>query len=142
MPDPRNYPERGASYGHQYEKLHKRVVEDVRPDDTFNSKVPNNNKVEYICEALRLKRRDFNLDLPLPIEDWLESDDMSMLIAGLYFVDLRRQFYEVLMNTHHELAREEPWTRHAACEFFSHQFSDRLARKQSGYILSDDRVKH
>lgn len=147
MPSPRDQvhrdgPERVPSYGHQFGDLHDAVVGDRSPDETFYSKISNAKKAEYICQSLRLSPGAFHLDLPLPLEDWAESDDMSLINAGLYFADLRRQFYDKLITANRELETSPAWSHHAEAEFWNHAFNALLAKRSSGRLLADPRMKH
>lgn len=143
MPDPRNHghgPERTPSYGHQFGALHDRVVGDEAPDSTFYSKISNRKKVDYICKSLRLAPHAFHLDLPLPLEDWALSDDLSLINCGLYFADLRRQFYEQLFYENDGLKDSPAFGRHAESEFWNHEFNRILAQRQQGALIPDPRV--
>jgi hypothetical protein len=144
LPDPRNHghgsgPQRIASYGHQFGPLHDRIVGDQNPDDSFYSKISNKEKVDYICHALRVAPNAFHLDLPLPLEDWAHSDDLSLINCGLYFADMRRQFYERLLNEHKELRMSTAFGNHAEAEFWNFEFNRILARRRQGMLLADTR---
>ncbi len=143
MPDPRNPglgPERVPSYGHQFGAVHDRVVGNEEPDPTFYSKISNKKKVDYICKALRLAPTAFHLDLPMPFEDWALSDDMSLINCGLYFADLRRQFYFVVLRDNPEMERSVAWVTHADAEFWNNEFNRILAQRTSGTLIGESRV--
>lgn len=146
MPDPRNDghggPERVPSYGHQFGAIHDRIVGDQTPDESFYSKVSNAQKAEYVCRALRLDPKAFNLDLPLPLEDWALSDDVSLLRSGLFLADMRRQFYATILREHKELERTQAWQNHAEAEFWNHEFNRIIAQKRDGALILDPRTKH
>lgn len=142
MSDPRNHghgPERVPSYGHQFGALHDRVVGDENPDTSFYSGISNKKKVDYICKALPLAPMAFHLDLPLPLEDWALSGDVSMINSGLYFSDLRRQFYGRLI-TDHALMNSPAFGIHAEAEFWNYEFNRLLAKRTDGSLHSDPRV--
>lgn len=145
MPDPRNHglgdgPERIPSFGHQYGALHDRVVGDETPDDSFYTKVSNKQKVDYICQAIRIAPNAFHLDLPLPLEDWSLSEDMSLINSGLYIADMRRQFYEVLLNEHVALRNGPAFGNHAESEFWAFEFNRLIAKRRQGIMLPDPRL--
>lgn len=143
MSDPRNHdhgPERVPSYGHQFGLIHDRVVGDGTPDHTFHSKISNKQKTDYVCAALRLDPRAFNLDLPFPLEDWAASDDLSLINAGLYFADLKRQFYETLLTEHKEMERTPAWAILAEAEFWNVEFNRTLVKRTTGSVMMDGRV--
>lgn len=147
LSDPRNDdhgngPERVPSYGHKYGALHDRVVGNQEPDETFHSHISNKLKVDYICKTLRLAPYAFHLDLPFPLEDWALSDDAGLINAGLYFSDLRRQFYEQLLREHRELENGPVFHAHGEAQFWNHEFNRVLNRKHSGVLLVDTRVLH
>lgn len=146
MSDPRNHghrspgPKRVPSYGHRFGVLHDRIVGDDEPDETFYSKISNKRKTDYICDALRLAPNSFHLDLPLPLEDWAHSDDMSLINAGLYFSDMRRQFYSALINQDRTLMDSTVFGIHAEAEFWNFEFNRVLAKRRSGDLIGDPRV--
>lgn len=145
MPHPRNHghgngPARIPSYGHRYGLLHDRILSDDRPDDTFYSKVSNRDKTNYVCQTLRITPNSFHLDLPLPFEDWALSDDMSLLNAGLFVADMRRQFYEALMTEHKELRDSPAFANHADAEFWNHEFNRLIAKRKHGVHLPEPRI--
>ncbi|AFU88050.1 hypothetical protein CcrColossus_gp180 [Caulobacter phage CcrColossus] len=143
MSDPRNPdhgPARIPSYGHKYGLLHDRIVGDKDPDSTFHSKISNHAKTEYICQALRLDPRAFNLDLPFPLEDWNSSSDMSLINAGLYFTDMRRQFFEALVAEHAEHRHGDAWVKQGEAEFWCVEFNRTLHKRLSGIVIGDSRV--
>lgn len=145
MSDPRNHdngPVRIPSYGHKYGLLHDRIVGDTDPDPTFFSKISNHAKTDYICEALRLDPRAFNLDLPFPLEDWAGSEDMSLINSGLYFADMKRQFFEALIVAHPEHRTGEAWVKQGEAEFWSYEFNRTLHKRTSGAVIKDPRVLH
>jgi len=133
-------PDRVPSYGHQFGALHDRVVGDESPDVTFYTKVSNRQKVDYICKALRMAPQSFNLDLPLPLEDWALGEDMSLINSGLYFADLRRQFYGRQLRDQPELEQSPAWEAHADSEFWNHEFNRVLAKRSRGELINDGRV--
>lgn len=135
-------PERTPSYGHQFGALHDRVVGDATPDTTFYSKISNKNKVDYICKALRLEPHAFHLDLPFPLEDWALSEDMSLINSGLYFADLRRQFYARVLAEKPDLMNSPMFAALGESEFWNHEFNRVLAQRQNGALISDGRVLH
>jgi hypothetical protein len=145
LPDPRNHdhgsgPERVVSYGHRFGPLHDRVVGDESPDDSFFSKISNKAKVDYICHALRIAPNAFHLDLPLPLEDWAHSEDISLINCGLYFADLRRQFYERLLFENVALRTTPAFDLHGEAEFWNFEFNRILTRRRQGVLLADPRV--
>lgn len=147
MRNPRNQgdghgPERAPSYGHQYDELHAAVLTDDAPDDAFQSKISNKAKAAYIAEALRIAPAHFHLDLPLPLDDWQLSDDLSLISAGLYFSNLRRQFFERLLDENPDLATTEVWTNHATAEYWNTAFNAEYAKRSYGILLPDARKVH
>jgi hypothetical protein len=145
LSDPRHQghgPERVPSFGHQFGDLHEKIVDSVAPDDTFYSKISNREKVQYICGVTRMAPKAFHLDLPLPLEDWAHTDDVSLVNCGLYFSDMRRQFYDTLLRDHEELRQGRAWKLHAESEFWAFEFNCLLAKMRQGVILTDPRQKH
>lgn len=147
LSDPRNLgdrsgPDRSPSYGHQFGPLHDSVVGDTSPDETFFTKVSNKAKVDYIVQALRLDPKAFHLDLPFPLEDWTMSDDMSLINAGLYFADLRRQFFARLLAEQPDLQTSDAWAIHADAEYWNHTFNTLLVKRRQGILIGDSRVLH
>jgi hypothetical protein len=145
LSNPRNDghgPERVPSYGHQFGALHDRVVGDESPDTTFYSKISNKRKVDYICKALRLAPHAFHLDLPLPLEDWALSDDLSLINCGLYFADLRRQFYGRVIQENPSLENSPMFAMQGEAEYWNHEFNKILAQRQQGSLIADGRVLH
>ena len=146
MRHPRNHgdggPQRVPSYGHQYDELHASVVDDDAPDESFQSKISNKAKVAYITEVLRLDPAHFHLDLPLPLDDWQLSDDLSLISAGLYFSNLRRQFFARLLDDKPELATSEAWTNHATAEYWNLAFNREYGKRVLGMLIPDARRVH
>ena len=147
MRNPRNHsdgvgPERVPSYGHQYDVLHADVLSDDAPDDAFQSKISNKEKVAYIAEALRLNPAHFHLDLPLPLDDWQLSDDLSLISAGLYFSNLRRQFFSRLLDENPDLALTEAWTNHATAEYWNITFNREYGKRVFGVLVPETRRVH
>jgi hypothetical protein len=145
VPDPRNQghrdrPQRIPSFGHQFDALHASVVGDDREDRSFYTGISHKAKVSYICEALRLSRGAFNLDLPLPLEDWALSDDMSLITSGLYVGVLRREFYERLFGERPDLRHGAAWAHHADAEFWSSEFNRIIHKRGQGVLIEDARV--
>lgn len=145
MPDPRTHdqgPVRVASYGHEYGYLHDRIVGDEKPDDTLSTRRSNRAKVDYICTALRIDPTTFHLDIPFPLEDWLMSDDMSLLTSGLYFACLRREFLETLLETTPALRQTEAFKQHADAQYWNFAFNFHVTKRNTGELVSDPRVLH
>lgn len=147
LSDPRNHGERGGpdrspSYGHRFGPLHDAVVGDTEPDETFYTKVSNKAKVDYIVQALRLDPKAFHLDLPFPLDDWHLSDDMSLINCGLYFADLRRQFFARLLKAEPDLQATDAWTIHADAEYWNNMFNTILVKRRQGILINESRVLH
>lgn len=145
LSDPRNQghgngPARIPSYGHQFGALHDRIVGSEEPDESFYTRISNRKKVDYICESLRMDPVAFNLDLPFPLEDWVQSGDASLINSGLYFVDMRVQFYGALMRDDASLEKTPVFKHYAQAEFWQFEFNRALARRQRGELLADPRV--
>lgn len=145
MPDPRNDdhrdgPSRVPSFGHKFDVLHASVVGDEREDKSFYNGISHRDKVNYICEATRLPRGAFNLDLPLPLEDWALSEDMSLIMAGLYTSVMRREFYEHLFVEEPGLRHGAAWTHHAEAEFWGTEFNRLIHKRNQGLLMEDWRV--
>ncbi|USN14859.1 hypothetical protein PAPPERLAPAPP_04900 [Brevundimonas phage vB_BpoS-Papperlapapp] len=135
-------PQRIPSYGHQYDKLHAAVLSDDSPDEAFQSRISNKDKVAYIAEALRLHPDHFHLDLPLPLDDWQLSDDLSLISAGLYFSYLRTLFFARLLDENPELTTTEAWSNHAAAEYWNRAFNREYGKRVHGILLPDSRAVH
>ena len=136
-------PERVPSYGHKFGALHDQIVGDKTLDQSYPSlQVSNLTKVEYICKALRLDPRLFNLDLPLPMEDWAHSEDFSLHRSGLFFSDLRNQFYNTLLQQEPDLERSEAWRHKAEAEFWMVEFNKLIAKRRDGLLIPEWRVLH
>lgn len=145
MPDPRNPghgPDRIPSYGHKYGALHDRIVGEQAADDNFYNGINNHTKAEYICKALRLLPIAFHLDLPLPMEDWALSDDISLIYSGLYFSDLRRQFYGTLIRQNPELLNSEAFQIESEAQFWTNEFNRILLKRKEGILIVEQRVLH
>lgn len=139
---PAEGPERVPCYGHLYDALHKSILSDDAPDDAFMSKISNKAKVDYITQALRLDPAHFHLDLPLPLDDWQLSDDMSLISAGLYFSNLRRQFFARLMAQDPALEVTDVWTNHATAEYWNDAFNREFGKRSFGVLLPETRSLH
>lgn len=146
MPDPRiedhrDGPERSTSYGYQFGDIHDSVVNDERRDPTFYNGISNAGKTAYICEALGMKRAYFNLDLPLPFEDWAKSDDASKSQAGMYMATMRVDFYEKLFAHEPDLKQGEAWALHAQAEYWNNAFN-RIIHRRQGLLVGEGRRLH
>lgn len=135
-------PCRAPSYGHRYERLHDDLLSDETPDEAFQSRISNKDKVAYIAGALRLNPDHFHLDLPLPLDDWQLSDDLSLICAGLYFSYLRAQFFERLLAEQPDLTRSEAWGLHAQAEYWNRAFNREYGKRVHGVLLPDARALH
>lgn len=133
-------PRRVPSYGHQYDELHDAVLSDDSPDEAFQSRISNKDKAAYIADALRLNPAHFHLDLPLPLDDWHLSDDLSLISAGLYFSYLRAQFFARLLDADPELMRTEAWRLHAEAEYWNRAFNHIYGKRVYGVILPEWRT--
>lgn len=147
MPDSRTEdhrpgPERSVSYGYQFGDIHDAVVNDETRDTGFYNGISNTNKVGYICEAIGMKREYFNLDLPLPFEDWEQSQDASRAQAGLYMANMRLDFFDKLFETHPDMKRGEAWMHHTQAEYWAQKFNAVVHRRSSGILIGDVRVLH
>lgn len=144
MPAPRNHrydgPAAPLTYSQHYGREHSLVVNDETPDDTFHSKMNNKQKVEYVCRTLGLPPAAFFVDVPFPLEDWVVSDNMSLMISGLYVNYLRVRFYGMLIGEELVPESSPAWIEHAKAEFWRYAFNSALSKRQTGILLDDMRV--
>lgn len=147
MPASRNQnhgggPERVPSFGHQFEDLHTRVIDNDAKDENFYSGIAHRAKVDFICGVLKFPRASFNLDIPFPLEDWAHSDDYSLITCGLYMATMRNEFYTRLFESNPELKRGSAWLNHSEAEHWNHEFNVLVHRRAHGILIHDPRVKH
>lgn len=140
MPDPRL---EGAGRRDPAERgfIHDLICADARPDERYSQKVSNANKVLFICEALTYPQAAFDLEVAFPIDDWLVSEDLGYLCAGLYLNDLREQFFEMMVRKQPD-RRDDLFQAQAKAEFYKSAFHRVLTRKERGVIITDKRVLH
>lgn len=125
-------------------RLHAGVCGDQEPDRRYAAaNLSNLKKVEYICGVLNYPQAAFDLDLPLPIEDWLASDDLSIVSSGLYLSDLRTQFYgRILASDEEDLDKTDAWAKQGQAEWWQFRFNQLLNRRRSAAFIKDPRVLH
>lgn len=72
-------------------------VEEVQHDtttvDRFNITASNAARAEFICDVLRIKPEEFSLLLPLPYDEWLVSEDLALVRAGMFLTDMLLSAY-------------------------------------------------
>jgi hypothetical protein len=133
MPDPRPENQDGG----RRNRIHDLIVGDPREDVRYARKLSNRDKTHFLCGVLRHPPQAFDLDLPFPVEDWVASDDNSLLVAGLYLSDLRLQFYAALEVKPDD---EHGFVRQGEAEFWHHAFNVMVERRSNGVLVSDGRV--
>uniref|UniRef100_A0AB74UNF5 Uncharacterized protein n=1 Tax=Caulobacter phage BL57 TaxID=3348355 RepID=A0AB74UNF5_9VIRU len=133
MPDPR--PE---DHGRR-NKIHDLIIADPRADERYTRKLSNRDKAAFVCGVIGHPPAAFDLDLPFPVEDWIASDDNSLVVAGLYLSDLRVQFYEALEVKPDD---EAGFVRQGEAEFWYHGFNVMVERRAHGVLVTDGRVLH
>ncbi|AFO71696.1 hypothetical protein CcrKarma_gp143 [Caulobacter virus Karma] len=120
-------------------RIHDLIVGDPREDARYARKLSNRDKTMFVCGVLNHPASAFDLDLPFPIEDWIASDDNSLVCAGLYLTDLRLQFYEALAPAQDD---EQAFVRQGEAEFWYHRFNVMIERRAHGVLVTDGRVLH
>lgn len=142
MSDSRPTISRPLEYHHRYGIVHDAIVNDTAPDEDYFTKINNRSKADYICKSNNISPMMFNVELPLPFEDWAASDDLSKVTSALYFMDLRAQFYARLMRDDKSLKDSAVFVKHAEAEFWMGASNFFLNKKTSGKLMISDRVLH
>lgn len=130
MPDPRPDDQRN--------RVHDLILANKSPDKTYAKGISNAQKVEFICGVLAHRPSAFDLELPFPLEDWIASDDNSLVCAGLYLNDLRLQFYQALALD--EAKDESVFVRVGEAEFWHFAFNRQVNRRLNGVLMQDGRA--
>lgn len=134
QPDPREAPKR-----REFDDLHDAICFDDTPDRRYTGGMTNAVKTQYICHILGYPPNGFDLDLPFPVEDWMASDDQSLINCGLYLNDLRSQFYQAMMRES-GATRGSLFLKHGNAEFWRFAFNAESHQRLMGNILMDDRT--
>lgn len=130
MPDPRPQDQRN--------RTHDLILASTAPDKTYAKGITNAQKTAFICDVVAHRREAFDLELPFPMEDWIASDDNSLVCAGLYLNDMRLQFYQVLAQD--EEKDEQAFIRVAEAEFWHFAFNKQVNRRLNGILMQDGRA--
>lgn len=120
---------------------HDAVCGDDTADKRYQNGLTNRQKTKFICEVLRHPEAAFDLDLPFPVEDWIASDDNSLVVAGLYLSDLRKQFYGRLIDGKVN-PETDLWQAMAEAEFWQHSFNVMVTRRLHACLIVDGRTLH
>ncbi len=142
MSDSRPAVRRPLEFHHRYGLVHGAIINDPAPDEDYHNKISNRGKSEYICKSNNISPVMFNVELPVPFEDWASSDDLSKVTSALYFMDLRAQFYGRLMKDDPELRNSSLFSMHAEAEFWAGAANFFLNKKTTGKLVVVDRVLH
>lgn len=131
---------RAALYALKYRDVHDPLIRCDLPDENYPSKISNKGKVQFICSRLGLPTTMFHLDIMLPIEDWIETEDRSILNAGLYLSDLRRQMFDAIFSKHPGARQTGAWKAEAEASFWCEEFNRRINAFNYGTLVADARV--
>lgn len=137
MPIPRPHGERISP--EQRGIIHKAICGDNTPDPRFGTELSNADKVRYICGVIGYPQAIFDLEVPFPLEDWMASEDNSLMFAGLYLSALRFEFYERQLKIDKKL-EGALFKEVAETEFFNFAFRQLLRKRTTGNYVPDDRV--
>lgn len=133
--------EREPNLPERLDAIHARICGDDSADKRYVNGLSNAAKAQYICKAIGYPQGVFNIEVPFPIEDWLISDDQSLICSGLYLNDLRCQFYAGVEAEMPE-QKERVWPKAGEAEFWQHAFNTTMQKRQVGRLLDDYRVLH
>lgn len=123
-------------------RLHELTLNNPAKDFRYTKGITNIDKVAFICGVIAHPREAFDLDIPFPVEDWMVSDDNSVICAGLYLSDLRVTFYKALLVAKGGAPDETLFTRLAEAEYWSRVFNVLVNRRINAILLQDTRVLH
>ncbi len=121
--------------------MHTVVASDVRPDIKYLRQLSNVDKIKAVCRVLGRDTAGFDIGNSAPFDVWLRSMDRSNITAGMYFADLKVQYY-TLVNSRLDGGRTDSIDQMIAeNEWWYDKFSDILYTFNTG-LEPDKKVLH
>ena len=120
------------------------VIADDLASDTvvymrYGYEMTNAMRSDYARKATGLNPKDFSILLPFPFDEWLISEDLSLIRSGLFILDMR---FDAIQRARAKLGLDESWmfVEQAEAEHYGQAFYRRAAAMELGSLIPEQRV--